>query len=1026
MTGGELGTRRTRFGMCACGKWGAGMTRAGKPTVRSRYVAAHAHREGAGSSANGWATDGRPRNGHATDGAWDAQASDDASRDEDARGDRRYSAAGSASARGGSSSPLYGSRTRSSRLYDDADDARPRGARYDGGASAAGRPAQDPARPYARPAGGSFAPREDAASAGAAGVSGPVSDARFAGGRPAGKRFAPRGVAGLAARVGSAVSSARSGGSRSDVATGQAQVAGGSASSARLGGPVGASGHASGRHGAAGGSGLQAAAGSSHGRRITSLDGLRTLAILSVVAYHLGLAWLPSGHMGVVMFLVLSGYLVTCSVIRGYERACGRAAEAALVGGGRAGASAAGVSGGPGVATVGGAAGSPRFGAGLGSFWWRRFKRIWPPMAVMVVLVALLCIAFNHVLLTKMRPDIAPALLGFENIWYIVHGLSYFEQIGDPSPLTHLWYVGLDVQLCIVWPLLLSVLLHLRASRRAMRLACLGLALVSAVLMDVLFDPASDPSRVYYGPDTRAFAVLIGAWLALAWPLGQLPLLGRNIVARLGSHGVAAVGGVALLGLIAIMVFVPSSSAFFYYGGMVLVCLLSVLLMVALLSPANPLERLFSLPPLVWLGARSYALYLWHYPIIYLLGAEGHAPWWLKLLAVALSVGAAELSWLLVERPLSDGRVAAGAHQLAAWVRRGPLPAAGTLATTGVVALVSVGTLVGCLVVPDKVLVPKDALVSTGESVDRGVDLSAGRSDGADAGAGTDQGAPADAGAPVLNEPSPDAAAQVAADAAANLVLPEGYFSLQAGDAEQAAGLYDPMLIGDSVPGDTNFYDVFYGGYIDSYIGRHPFQAVSVLQDYIDQGVVGRVVVLATFSNSLASTEELDQLVAEAGPDRQVYLVGTVNPDGFQDEANAGLIDCAARYDNVHYVDWPAVCAGNEDVYLYPDGTHLTPDGAPVYLDMIARAIARDVVAAGGSVISWDDPAPAEDAPAPEDAPADGGEPASTDVPADGGEPAPAPEGVPADGGEPAPDAAPADTGEPVPGDVPVDDAPAA
>ena len=806
-----------------------------------------------------------------------------------------------------SSSPLYAPRTRSSRLYEDESPRSPRSGAAAGSAagvaSAVGASDQSGSaarpRPYARPAGGSFAPR-DASAAGS-------PDARparrgFGMSRPAGQRFAGRGGASFASP-----------------ATGGAS------------------------------------------RRVTALDGLRTLAILSVVAYHLGLAWLPSGHMGVVMFLVLSGYLVTCSVIRGFEWACERSAEAAVAGAG----AAAGVAGGPGVAVVGGSSGSPRFGAGLGSFWWRRFKRIWPPMAVMVVLVALLCVAFNHVLLTKMRPDIAPALLGFENIWYIVHGLSYFEQIGDPSPLTHLWYIGLDVQLCIVWPLLLSVLLRLRASRRAMRLACLGLALLSAVLMGVLFDPSSDPSRVYYGPDTRAFAVLIGAWLALAWPLGQLPVLGRGLVARLGLHGVTLVGGVALLGLVAVMAFVPSGSAFFYYGGMVLVCLLTVLLMVALLSPANPLERLFSLPPVVWLGARSYALYLWHYPIIYLLGAEGHAPWWLKLLAVVLSVGAAELSWLLVERPLADGRAAEGFRQLAAWVRRGPLPAAGTFATTGVVALASVGALVGCLIVPDKVLVPKEALVSTGASVDHGIDLSAGRSDAADGGATSDQGATpdgqdaaADAGTPPLNEPTP---ADIAAQAAANLTLPEGYFSLQAGAAETDAGLYDPVLVGDSVPGDTNFSDVFLGGYIDSYIGRHPFQAVDVLQDYIEQGVVGRVVVLATFSNSLATTDELDQLVAEAGPDRQVYLVGTVNPDGFQDEANAGLIDCAERYDNVHYVDWPAVCVGNEDVYLYPDGTHLTPDGAPVYLDMIARAIARDIVAAGGSVIPWDDPASEED-----------------------------------------------------------------
>lgn len=753
-------------------------------------------------------------------------------------------------------------------------------------------------------------------------------------------------------------------------------------------------------------------------RRVEALDGLRALAILSVVAYHLELAWLPSGHMGVVMFLVLSGYLVTCSVVRGFERSCARRLQ-----------------------------GPPRFGAGLGAFWWRRFKRIWPAMAAMVVLVTLLCIAFDHVLLTKMRPDIVPALLGFENLAYIVRGTSYFDQIGAPSPLTHLWYVGLDVQLCIVWPLVLSALLWLErrwgrgggraaggAGGRGMRPAhahahagaggggrgaghaatpgsshaalgtahagircvCLVLAAASAILMGVLYDPAGDPSRVYYGPDTRAFSVLLGAWLGLLWPVGELPQAGRGLLLRLGARGVTAVAGLALVGLVVIMVAVPVDAPFFYYGGMLVVSVLTLLLMMALLSPANPIERLFSLRPLRWLGARSYALYLWHYPIIDLLGAAGASAWWLKLVAVVLSIAAAEATYLLVERPVADGRVAAGMAQLAGWLRPNRpsrslgahgsartsshaavagRPAAGALAAGGCAVLACAAALVGCLVVPEVVLVPKEALVSTGEAAGRGMDLTGGRPSGptdatdpaatpgaasdpdvapapdasSDPGASSDPDAAPAPDTPAILDPAAPAPAPDAAPA-----LPDGLFSLVAAESETAAGLYDPLLVGDSVPGDTNFYDVFVGGLIDSYVGRNPNQAADVLQDYADQGIVGRVVVLAAFSNTTPMPETLDRMVATAGPDRQVYLVGTVNPEGFQDAANQNLLDCAGRYDNVHYVDWPATCAGNEGVYLYPDGTHLTPEGAPVYLDMIARAIAGDVVAAGGTVVPWE------------------------------------------------------------------------
>lgn len=666
----------------------------------------------------------------------------------------------------------------------------------------------------------------------------------------------------------------------------------------------------------------------SRGRHIDSLDGMRALAIGSVVAYHLGLPWLPSGHMGVVMFLTLAGYLMTCSVVRGFQRS--------------------------------------GFGC-LRPFWLRRLKRLWPSLVVMLVLVACLCIAFSQILLTKMRPDIVPSLLGFLNWYYIAQGFSYFDQIGAPSPLTHLWYIGVDVQICIVWPLTLGFLLRRGVRAATMRRVCAGLAVASAVLMAVLYDPSSDPSRVYYGTDTRSFAVLVGAWLGLALPLGAAPTIPVD-PERLDRRVAGVVGSASLAGLLAVMVLVPSSSAFFYYGGMLLVSVLTAMLMGTLFVARSLMDRLFSLRGLIWVGTRSYALYLWHYPIIQLLGADGAAPWWIKLVAVALSLAAAEVSWRLVERPVADGRFGAvlgslfapcravrprgtryaaypaGSHRTRRHAfavpdragvpqptRRDCVQVLGTAMACGVAA---VGAAVGCAVIPDKTLVPREAIKSTGEAVDRGVDFTHMRR------------------VPILREPTVEEAVLEGRlpPSALPVELPEGHFAVRASAADLNAGLLNPVLIGDSVPGDTDFYRVFPDGYIDSYIGRRPDQALAVAQDYLSQGVVGNVLVVAAFSNTTPLPEDLDQMIADAGPDRQVYLVGTVNPDGFQDEANRNLVDCAGRFENAHYVDWPSVCAGWEDVYLYPDGTHLTPDGGPVYLDMIARTIARDVVAGGGAI----------------------------------------------------------------------------
>ena len=653
--------------------------------------------------------------------------------------------------------------------------------------------------------------------------------------------------------------------------------------------------------------------------RVAALDGLRAFAILAVVAYHLGVGWLPSGHMGVVVFLVLTGYLVTGSLVRTFER--------------------------------GGALGI----ADIGGFWLRRLKRLWPAMVAMIALVALACVACNHVLLTKMRPDIVPALFGYLNWSYIAGGQSYFAQIGAPSPLTHLWYIGIDAQMCVVLPLVIALCLRLGVGRVALRRGLLVAALASAILMGVLYDPLSDPSRVYYGTDTRAFSVLVGAWLALVRPLGGMPsLAARGLVEEhrsVGPKGPGVVlpaappsqilGAACLAALAVIMVFVPSSSPFFYYGGMALVSLLSAGLVASLAVPGGFFGRLFSLRPIVWLGERSYGVYLWHYPVIHLLGADAPAPWWLMLVAVAVSVLLAQLSRVLLEKPVADGRALSLLKRLADAAGSRRVPAARDVVPVAACSLAVAASVIGCAVVPQTTLVPEEAIVSTGVSAASGMDLSQGRPGqgfGAVSGGAEGEGLqPADA-----TTTQPDQTS----------VLPDGPFVLHASVSALEQGRYEPLAIGDSVPGDTPFYGTFPNGLLDSYIGRRPDQAIAVFQDYLDQGVVGHVVVFAVFSNTVAYPEQLDQMVAMAGPDREVYLVATVNPDGFQEEANGYLRECADRYENVHYVDWPTTVAGNEGTYIYPDGTHLTPEGAPHYLDMIARAVGPTVVADGG----WAEP----------------------------------------------------------------------
>ncbi|MBR2835682.1 MAG: acyltransferase [Coriobacteriales bacterium] len=683
------------------------------------------------------------------------------------------------------------------------------------------------------------------------------------------------------------------------------------------------------------------------GNRIDSIEGLRALAIVSVVLYHLGLTWFPSGHMGVVMFLVLTGYLVTCSLMREFER----------------------------------------FDSiSLKDFWIKRFKRIWPAMALVVLVVAVLCIIFNHVLLTKMRPDIAPSLLFFLNWSYIASGASYFDAIGGPSPLTHLWYVALDAQVCIVLPLIVLAGMRVaKLSRRHMSIVFLVLAVISAILMAVLFDPNADPSRVYYGTDTRLFSVALGACLACLWPLGSIPDFGEDILFLVQRHRSAqsqtdegshfgrdenaaevelvptlaanVAGVVALVVLLVIMFFVPANATFFYYGGMVFVSLLTIVLLCCLMMPGSWLAKVFSVLPMVWLGSRSFALYLWHYPIIQLLGAGNPtSAWWIQLLAVAISLGLAEVTFRFFEQPLAQGKLTEVIDSIKErgidFADRSQLAA---LIPAGVGTLALLGAVIGCFAVPETTLVPKDAIVSTGVGADKAMDLAEKREERANqaqlaenTGEAVTQQTADGTEATATTEPPAEASQPVAAEA----TIPEGALIVHESEDNLNWGVLNPILIGDSVPGDAeeDFYSSFPDGLHDCYIGRRPEQGLEVLRGYLEQGGVGNIIIMACFNNTTPQPETMDAIV-ELLEGRQLFLVGTFHEDGFMEAANLNLQGCASIYDNVYYIDWPAVVSGRVDELLWDDHEHLKqPDGPAEYMNMIARAVAPAMIADGGWV----------------------------------------------------------------------------
>ena len=593
-----------------------------------------------------------------------------------------------------------------------------------------------------------------------------------------------------------------------------------------------------------------------HGRRIDAFDGLRAICALGVVGYHMGLDWLSGGLLGVTVLFVLSGYLATDSLLAEFGRSH----------------------------TI-----------DVAGYYLRRIRRLMPQALLVVVVTAALCTLCNHQLLTKMRPDVIPSLLMYLNWSKIVTKVSYFAAAGAPSPLTHFWSLAIEWQFYLVWPVVLLLVLRLHVPKKTIRMGLIGLAALSAILMAVLYVPGEDPSRSYYGTDTRAMSLLLGCWLAFIWPLNQVASKERvgfdqyRLVVELAAAG-------SVVALIALMVLTEGYTSFSYYGGVALVSVLSVIAAATLCASGTITERMLSLPPFVWMGKRAYALYLWHYPIVLLLTNQNSTtatPLWLYGVQLLLSLMAADFTYRFVERPCSargaiTGAIGGYAEELrtqgsAALRRRLPiLGPACVLVVTAVCGLV---------------LIPPVQAVGGSHHEER-------------------------VQAASLRTPTAD-------------------------------GVYDVVLIGDSVPLDA--YDqlaaTFPNGLIDCKISRQLTAGIDVLQGYMDKGVVGNTVVSCLGSNGAVTEAQLDQLLAVVGDTRTLWLVNNRMHDSWQDANNDLFGRYAAAHDNVGVVDWFGYSAGHDE-WVWKDGEHVTPKGAAAYAACLKQAMGYEPATVENTVYS--------------------------------------------------------------------------
>lgn len=608
-------------------------------------------------------------------------------------------------------------------------------------------------------------------------------------------------------------------------------------------------------------------------RYITGLDGIRAIAVIMVLAYHLKLALFKSGFLGVTVFFVLSGYLITGILISEVEE----------------------------EGTI-----------DLKNFWLRRIRRLVPAVMSMAVVIIFVSAVVNRIIFTKGCKDFLASVLGFNNWWQIFNKVSYFEAAGVTSPFTHCWSLAIETQFYLIYPLILLGIYKLVKSRgegRAKRgLLFAGvtllLALISVILMIVLFDPQQDASRVYYGTDTRAFSLLFGALLAILWEYRMVPR-------RLSASVNMVLGSVSFAVLLVMTIAINGSSNFWYRGGQFVGTILTVLVIYAVSGRKTLLSRLLSHPVLKWIGDRSYSIYLWHYPIILLISKGIKASWWITLIELVLSVVLAELSYRFIETPIRHGIIGEYLNILRSRpksrqekkrqvqvARRSLKIMAGTFVLTV--------SLILCMV-----FVPKKNALDT---------LQKRETKAKETGKMTEE----------------QLAKQKTKGSESDDTICTGDLT----DDEILEGL-NLLLIGDSIAVDVtdDFYEIFPNSVSDTKIGRITSLGKQVLDSYIDEKKwEGEGVIFASLSNSPINGE-LEAIREKIGKDMPLFLTTVRIPhETFEDESNSKIKKFVEENDHTYLIDWYAASEGHDE-YFDADDTHLLPAGAKAYANCIKEAV---------------------------------------------------------------------------------------
>lgn len=602
------------------------------------------------------------------------------------------------------------------------------------------------------------------------------------------------------------------------------------------------------------------------GGRIEGLDGLRTLAIVGVTLFHMFPEAVPGGYMGVSLFFVLSGYLLAYTCSR-------QLAQGSF---------------------------------SVAGYFWRRIKRIYPSLLLVLLVSTGAYYLLVPDVVAAVRPEVVSVLLGYNNWWQIAQNADYFTRLINTSPFTHLWFMGIELQYYLLWPVLFffyAVLQSFFGTRAALLfMAVLGLA--SACVMPLSYVPGDDVTRLYYGTDMRIYALLFGAVMGL-----QRAEAGPHVMKSELLRKISCAAFVGMLAITVIAYFtLDGQNPLVYQGGMLAMTLLFCLLLRLTEDRGLPFGALLDMQGFRWIGKRSYGIFLWQYPVILLFSCMGwdKMPGWYFLevaLILLLAVWSDAVTDCLLSRELPFRAKPMAMVRVACFV------------VLSMCSMLVMGY--GCC-----------GIAASAESK-----------------------------ASAVAELQAQLAEEEAEQARQNELAAE-----QAKDAriEAAKGQIDlsgAVCIGDSVMlgSSGRIRELLPACYVDAEVSRYVGGGLDAAKAFEAQGRLGNLVVIALGTNGpIAGYERYEvqtrQLLEYLGDSRHIFWVNVYCPHLTWQETNNNYIKkLAAEHGNVHEVDWYGLISQHPE-WLTEDGIHPNSEGRVQYAklihDMIEQVLAEEKASA--------------------------------------------------------------------------------